>query len=335
MLAMNWRFLKKLTIRKNSNSLFIRILSFFHLPFTTRFPESVTIEPAAMCNLSCPECTIGNGRLLRAQGLMNPELFKQIVFPLKDYLVNCQFFFQGEPFLNPHLYAMVEYANQQKIFTSTSTNGHFLTPENCVKIVQSGLDRLLVSVDGTDQQTYGLYRQGGSLQKVIDGIGNLRHAREISERKNPAIIVQFLVFRHNEHQIKAIKHLAKKWGADDVVLKSIQVENKEEAEKLLPLNRHFSRYKKDSEGNYFIDKNYPVNCFRLRSIAVFTHEGEMLPCCYDKNGEFSIGNINEQPVERLWKKDRFMRFRKVVWRSKDVPVICRNCPEGLNTNSSH
>jgi radical SAM protein with 4Fe4S-binding SPASM domain len=332
---MKWQFLKKLTIRKISNSLFIRILSVFHLPFTTRFPESVTIEPAAMCNLSCPECTIGNGRLVRAQGLMHPELFKKIIFPLKEHLVNCQFFFQGEPFLNPNIYAMVEYAHQQKIFTSTSTNGHFLTPENCAKIVQSGLDRILVSVDGTDQQTYGMYRQGGSLQKVIDGIGNLHQAREKLRRKNPAIIVQFLVFRHNEHQINEIKILAKKWAADDVVLKSIQVENREEAEHLLPQNQRFSRYKKDKEGNYFIDKNYPVNCARIRSIAVFTHEGEMLPCCYDKNGEFAMGNINEQPMENLWKNERFSRFRKWVWRSKEMPAICRNCPEGLKRKASH
>ena len=83
------------------------------------------------------------------------------------------FYFQGEPFLNTKFLELVKYAATKKIYTATSTNAHYLNDAVAKKTVESGLDRLIISIDGTTQETYESYRIGGKLEKVIEGTKNI------------------------------------------------------------------------------------------------------------------------------------------------------------------
>ena len=78
-----------------------------------------------------------------------------------EQLFYLTFYFQGEPYINPKFLEMVSYASKKKIFTSTSTNAHYLDSETARKTVESGLDKLIISIDGTSQDTYEAYRIGG------------------------------------------------------------------------------------------------------------------------------------------------------------------------------
>src|SRR5437879_1373607 len=123
-------------------------------------PISISIEPTTSCNLRCPECPSGLRSFTRPTGMMKRELFESIVdqLPTLSYLI---FYFQGEPYLHTELLDMVKYASKKKIYTATSTNAHFLNDEAARKTVESGLDRLIISIDGTEQETYQSYRVGG------------------------------------------------------------------------------------------------------------------------------------------------------------------------------
>src|SRR5688500_17730381 len=79
------------------------------------------------------------------------------------------FYSQGEPYINPKFLDMVKYAHKRGIYTITSTNGHFLNSENARKTVESGLDRILISIDGSTQEVYEQYRKEGHLETVLDG----------------------------------------------------------------------------------------------------------------------------------------------------------------------
>ena len=103
------------------------------------------------------------------------------------------FYFQGEPYINPKFLDMVKYASDRKMYTATSTNAHFLTPKNALKTVESGLDRLIISVDGTTQETYENYRIGGTLSRVLEGTKNIVNAKKAAKSPTPHIIFQFLV----------------------------------------------------------------------------------------------------------------------------------------------
>ena len=140
---------------------------------------------------------------------------------------------------------MVKYASSKKIYTATSTNAHYLNDENAKRTVESGLDRLIISIDGTTQEIYQQYSVGGNLDKVIEGAKNIVKWKKELKSKTPFIFFQFLVVRHNEHQIEEVKKMAKEIGVDQVRFKTAQVYDYEnDPNKLIPTIDKYSRYKK-------------------------------------------------------------------------------------------
>ena len=165
--------LSKLTLRRAWNAL--KVLTSYYISRHTGkavqwgLPISISIEPTTSCNLRCPECPSGLRSFTRATGMLQSDFFRQTIDQLHRDLFYLVFYFQGEPYLNPAFLDMVRYASQKRIYTATSTNAHYLTEENARRTIESGLDRLIISIDGTTQEVYEQYRVGGQLQKVLEG----------------------------------------------------------------------------------------------------------------------------------------------------------------------
>lgn len=106
------------------------------------------------------------------------------------------------------------------------------------------MDRLIISIDGTTQETYENYRVGGQLSKVIEGTKNIVKWRKQLKSKTPLIVFQFLVVKPNEHQVEEVKKLGKELGVDDVWFKTAQVYDYESGNELIPTIQKYSRYKK-------------------------------------------------------------------------------------------
>jgi MoaA/NifB/PqqE/SkfB family radical SAM enzyme len=138
-------------------------------------------------------------------GMLENSFFKQTIDELHRDLLYLIFYFQGEPYLNPDFLTMVKYAHDKGIYTATSTNAHYLTDEKAKQTVESGLDRLIISIDGTTQDVYQQYRVGGKLDKVLEGARNIVKWKKELKSKTPFIFFQFLVVKHNEHQIEEVK----------------------------------------------------------------------------------------------------------------------------------
>jgi len=155
--------------------------------------------------------------------MLEPELFSKILQELTPTLTYLTFYFQGEPYLHPDFLNLVKLASEKKIYTATSTNAHFLSDSNAKKTVESGLDRLIISIDGTTQETYEKYRIGGSLEKTLAGTKNIVKWKKTLKSKKPYLIFQFLLVRHNEHQTEEVKRLAKAIGVDEVKFKTAQI----------------------------------------------------------------------------------------------------------------
>src|SRR5450432_212493 len=161
------------------------------------------------------------------------------------------FYFQGEPYLNRDFLEMVKYASSKRLYTATSTNAHYLTDEAARKTVESGLDRLIISIDGTTQEVYEQYRIGGNINKVIEGAKNIVKWKRKLNSKTPFIFFQFLVVKPNEHQVEEIKKLAVEVGVDEVRFKTAQIYDYEnDPNQLIPVNQKYSRYRRDKEGKY-------------------------------------------------------------------------------------
>ena len=292
------------------------------------YPFSLTTEPSNNCNLHCLECPSGNDSSKRIKGNIDFELYKNIIDDVKDYIIYQMIYFQGEPFLNPEFFNLIKYADNNNIYTSTSTNGHFLSPKNCENIVKCGLKKIIISVDGTTQETYEKYRIGGNLEKVIEGIKNLVLTKQQLESKYPIAHIQFLVLKHNEHQIREIKSLAKSLGVNKLELKSAQIENFKENSDLIPTLEKFSRYN-NKENDFKIKSKLLNRCFRTWSTLVVSREGTIVPCCFDKELQYSVGNVVNNSALKIWKSKEFAGFRKNILLNREKTPICRNCTEGL------
>jgi radical SAM protein with 4Fe4S-binding SPASM domain len=290
-------------------------------------PFTASIEPTTSCNLRCPECPSGLRQFTRPTGMLSMELYQQIVDELGPSLFYLILYFQGEPFLNPLFFKMVEYAKEKRIYTATSTNAHFLNEKFAEKTVRSGLDRIIISLDGLDQETYEKYRVGGKLDKVIGGINNLVEWKKKLKSHTPYIVLQFIVFKTNEHQAKDIRQLARQTNVDKLELKSAQVYNYEDGNPLIPDNEKYSRYKKTGPDKYKIDNSLNNHCFRMWRGSVITWDGLVVPCCFDKDATHRLGDLKNQTFSEIWSSDEYRRFREQVFSKRAEIDICRNCTE--------
>ncbi len=292
------------------------------------FPVSLSIEPTTSCNLRCPECPSGLRSFSRPTGMLDPDFFKKLIDQVHDKIFYLTFYFQGEPFLNPAFLEMVSYAGLKKVYTATSTNAHFLTDEIARKTVESGLDRLIISIDGTSQETYEQYRVGGSLEKVLEGTKKILHWKKVLKSSRPYLVFQFLVVRPNEHQVEDVKKLAKEIGVDKVVFKTAQVYDFKEGNSLIPLNEKYSRYRKEKDGSYTIKNSLKNQCWKLWHSSVITWDGHVVPCCFDKDAQHRMGSLNEKSFSEIWNDTAYLAFRSRLLKNRREIDICKNCSEG-------
>lgn len=291
-------------------------------------PISVSIEPTTSCNLRCPECPSGLRSFTRPTGMMEMDLFRKMTDEMKSHVVYMNFYFQGEPFLHPDLTKMIRYAHEQKIFTSTSTNAHYLNEETSRRVVKSGLDRMIISIDGTTQETYEAYRVGGTLAKVIEGTKNIIAAKRQLQSRTPEIVFQFLVVKPNEHQIEDVKRLATELGVDDVVFKTAQVYEYENGNELIPTNDEYSRYRKTTSGKWELKNKLEDHCWKMWHSCVITWDGNVVPCCFDKDAQHKLGTLKTFSLREVWFSEPYKKFRSAILKGRKEIDICRNCSEG-------
>jgi radical SAM protein with 4Fe4S-binding SPASM domain len=263
--------------------------------------------------------------------MLEKDFFRETIDQIHKELLYLIFYFQGEPYLNPSFLEMVKYASDKKIYTATSTNAHYLTDENARKTVESGLDRLIISIDGTSQDVYKQYRVGGNLEKVIEGARNVIKWRNQLNKKTPFVFFQFLVVKPNEHQIEEIKKLAKEVGVDQVRFKTAQVyDYEQDPHQLIPTLNKYSRYKKDASGKTIPKNKLSNHCWKLWHANVITWDGLVVPCCFDKDAMHQLGNLKNQSFHDIWHNDNYRQFRSELLKSRKNIDICANCSEGLS-----
>ena len=325
-------FVKKLSLAKFVN--FSKVYSSYlwskikGTPIQWGLPFTVSIEPTTACNLKCPECPSGLRSFSRPTGNLKGDFFRKTIDGMYKHMMYMIFYFQGEPYINPEFLDMVAYAHKKKIYTITSTNGHFLSMENAKKTVESGLDRIIISVDGTTQEVYESYRKEGKLETVLQGAKNLVKMKKDLNSATPHIIFQFLVVKPNEHQIPEIYSLAKEIGIDEVKLKSAQVYDYENGNPLIPEQAKYSRYRQKADGGFEVKNKLLNHCWKLWHACVITWDGMVVPCCFDKDAKHKLGNLKENKLEEVFYNSDYQSFRKELFKGRNQIDICTNCTEG-------
>lgn len=260
--------------------------------------------------------------------MLTDHTYQQVIDEIAPSLTYLLFYFQGEPYLNPKFLDQVNYAASKNIYTATSTNAHYLNDAMAEKTVRSGLDRLIISIDGTTQETFEQYRVGGKLDKVIEGTKNIVKWKRALKSKTPHVIFQFLVVKPNEHQLEEVQTLAKELGVDEVAFKTAQIYDYENGSELIPTQEKYSRYKQLTNGKWAIKNKLVNHCWKMWHSCVITWDGKVVPCCFDKDAHYQLGEMDNESFASIWHGKAYQQFRSSLIRSRSEIEMCKNCSEG-------
>lgn len=299
--------------------------AYFKIHRFRSLPAFISIEPTNICNLHCPECPTGNKSSIVPKGKMEFELCKKIIPQIKKHVIFTNLYFQGEPFVNDNMIDIIKLAHSERILTSISSNAHFITKDNADEIVKSGLTKIIISLDGHNQRTYEKYRRNGQFPKVIEGLAAIRDAKMKLHSSLPLVELQCLLFNHTEINTKKIQAIGKRYKVDIIKFKTAQFYDSQNIE-MLPSDKN-SRYDVDGNGELSIKKDLKNKCWKMWSSSIIAWNGNVVPCCFDKNHIFTFGNVQSQPFEEIWHSAKYQNFRKHIHTNRREIKMCQNCSE--------
>ncbi|MGA2935642.1 MAG: radical SAM protein [Syntrophobacteraceae bacterium] len=298
------------------------------------FPTLIQVEPSNHCNLRCPFCpvTLGMGREL---GHMKLDMFKEIIDQLRDYLLLILFWDWGEPFLNPNAYEMIHYACQCGIKVISSTNGHvFASGDHARKVVQSGLDALIFSVDGITEEAYRRYRDQGRLETVLEGIRKVVAEKKRLKVKRPIVNLRYIVMRHNERDIGALREFARSLGVDMLVLRRYHTAHSGHQSSAGWESQYAPSEVKYRIPAYSDEDGQPVRisrnpCRNLWNCPTIHWDGTVCSCFADSCEKHPLGFLARQQFGDIWNGADFQDLRREFRNHWQELPLCGICTYGF------
>ncbi len=300
------------------------------------YPYIIKLEPTNICNLRCPHCFSSSSEYQRPKGRINFSTFKKIIDELGPYCFRLLFYGWGEPLLLKDIYKMTKYASDRNIGVAISSNlNTLLGEEDAKELVNSGLEYLTISLDGTNQQTYQTYRIGGDFECVISNIKMIVKQKKELRKNTPILEWQYLVTRYNEDEITKAKSMCKDLGVDVIRFSAFGLyegASQEEFAKWLPQNEKYSLYNLTTYREK-VSHKYESVCAWLYRAATINWDGGISPCCFfiaTKDIKNDFGNINKEPFYKIWNNELFQEARRLVcnkkmtFRVRNEPV-CQKC----------
>jgi MoaA/NifB/PqqE/SkfB family radical SAM enzyme len=298
------------------------------------YPYLLIIDPCNFCNLKCPLCPTGLNDLGRPQAMLSFEHFQKYFDPLAPWLFEAYLHNWGESLLNKRVYQMIEYAQYHNVGTNLSSNFVKISSRDIDNILDCGLEYLVISLDGTTQETYRQYRIGGDYEQVLGNLCELLRRRKLRGKKTPVVEWQFIVMKQNEHEVGHAEALAKRIGVDRLRFIPVGMpfeftNRKEVADTWYPTTVE-GRVSSDHEEQQFGQAEKPGPCFYLYRSMVINSDGGVSPCCvvYRKNRDFADLNVPEIDVRAIWNNEKYLSGRSLfsahTLESKQV-TVCDGC----------
>lgn len=322
--------LHSLTRKKIVNWIALELSVYFKCKRPWGWPTHIQVEPASVCNLECVLCPVTKG-LGKRQGYLQLDLFQKTIDRIADNLLLILFWDWGEPFLNPAIYRMIEYAAERNIGTISSSNGHlFAGGHHADRVVDSGLHALTISVDGLSQKTYRKYRQKGDLEIVIEGIKRLVAAKEQRGSQFPQLNLRLIAMKHNEHEIPQLRGFAQSLGVDRVSVKTLNPFDDgkrmidERIENLfIPSSLRYQRFKYDDLGARIPRINN--SCKDMWNSPTLHSNGDICICSCDNRGEYLMGNVQHTDIRSIWTGRPYRELRRQFRENFRTIPICSTC----------
>ena len=296
------------------------------------WPYLAMIETCNFCNLKCPTCTTPHHKMGRPKMMMPMEDYKKIIDNIKSSVSVVLPWFSNEPLLVPHIGEMIKYASQNGIYTVISTNAVLLTKEKSKELILSGLDEIILCLDGMSKESYEPFREGAEFDKVLENIKNFCRIKEEIGGRKPFVELQFILTKLNQNEIPEVKKLAKELKVDRLRIKSFALSeyayNEEESrnlsERFLPdASNYIGKIRYEKSGSELRIKNRKKNCDLALSNIVILADGRVSMCCYDYKGQYVYGNVLENKLKDFWHSPENREKRKMA-KMRTYP-LCKVC----------
>ena len=315
------------------NVLKLRINMALKREAVSSYPVVAFIEPNLYCNLQCPACPTGLRLGLRPTVAIDEELFKTTIDQIGDYIFQLYMYNWGEPLLHKRTPEMIAYAKKKDINILLSTNLSLkLTDDYIDRLVLSGLDRMLVSLDGVTQESYSKYRQRGDIELVRENVRRIQQAKQRLGSATPRVVWQFLVFRHNEHEIEQARALHKEWGADEFIVGGAEMPVEPYNDGFEPSTiPEYNVYHPDHPSQKEAERqlNSDRACSWLYGVFVLNPNGKVSPCCAVPSEKLDFGEYHNGDFFSVWNNDKFRRARRMF---SSTPNKTRSEPRALTTD---
>jgi MoaA/NifB/PqqE/SkfB family radical SAM enzyme len=306
------------------HSTFKKIYNFFRVRFelllkkeiVKGYPYILQIEPINICQLKCPSCPTGLGTNPDPKGSMSLNDFERIIDQVKDYLYEVVLFGFGESLLNKEIYDMIRYAAANNIRTVLSSNLCDLKEGDIDKLVTSGLELLVVSLDGITQQTYQKYRVMGNVEEVKENIEAIMRKKREKQTPYPVVQVQYILMDHNHHETQQALEYSLSAEVEEFVVKEVGPRYVPRTGANAPLAEMALRL-----------KNQLKFCTKLWTEAYIGWNGIVRPCCLTFDG--SMGNIFSEDFKKIWNNNYYVESRRIFCNENMDPIKlhapCLNC----------
>jgi MoaA/NifB/PqqE/SkfB family radical SAM enzyme len=301
-------FVRYSTPVKITNLVSVKAQKWLKFDTVRGMPYRYNIDPVNICNLKCPVCPTGLGTLGRERTRMDLDNFKRIVDQIVRHAYVLELYNWGEPFLHPHIFEMITYAHKKKISVRLSSNMNYFSAKMATSVVASGLDRVIVSIDGSTQESYEKYRKGGKLNRVFDNIRLIVEEKKRQRSAYPFILVRMLINRYNEHQVDELRAIAHDLGVDAFSTGGFFIDTTDPAQvkEWLPVDEAQSFY------DYSAKKLENVwHCADLWESMTINADGGVAPCCWLHHEKNDFDNVFTTPVATVWNSDAYLSSRRV------------------------
>ncbi len=316
--------LRSASYRRILNWLLVELGVTLRLERPLGYPTFLQVEPTTLCNLRCTYCPVSL-ELPKATGHVDPAVVERVLDEMGAYFLMLVLWGWGEPFLNPHVYDIVRAAKRKQIHVVSSTNGHiFAARDHARRLVESGIDSLIVSIGGATEESYARLR-GKKMEEAFDGVRRIVEEKRRQGSTTPFVSLSMIVSQHNEVEIPELKTRASALGVDALSLKTmntctVRPESKEDHP--IPEGAGYQRFA--YAGNDRVRAKHNP-CKALWQKTNLRWDGEITPCTYDFDSARGMGSVTTKSFKRIWRNVAYAAMRREFRRDPNDIAICKNC----------
>lgn len=293
------------------------------------------IETTNACDCTCVMCPRGVGLMDRKVGPMSMELYSKIIdevnefFPTgytpeivehsqpveemvsSDYeITGIRLHHFGEPLLDPELCERVVYSRQNsEVEVHFSVNPTKLKPKVSERLIKSGIKRLLIALDGTNNEEYQQIR--GKTVNYERAVSNILELINLRAELNPSLIIdlQMVSMARTQESIEEFKSFWESKGVNVYIKHFFPY----------PDVKH-EEFKVEQEDTFFKGCTFPFTSMSIMK------DGSVVPCCSDYNGEINLGNVNTNSLDEIWNGNEYNEFRKnFITNNLPKDSLCNRC----------